>query len=90
MINLWREKSKDPNGLNEYGMPNYLAYPNSDIFDVYETGVSHQHNLSASGGSEKITYYTSFNYLNNRVSLKIVAMSALVSVRILILKLKIG
>ena len=65
VINLWREKSKDPNGLNEYGMPNYLAYPNSDIFDVYETGVSHQHNLSASGGSEKITYYTSFNYLNN-------------------------
>ena len=65
VINLWREKSKDPNGLNEYGMPNYLAYPNSDIFDVYETGVSHQHNLSASGGSEKITYYPSFNYLNN-------------------------
>ena len=65
VINLWREKSKDPNGLNEYGMPNYLAYPNSDILDVCETGVSHQHNLSASGGSEKITYYTSFNYLNN-------------------------
>ena len=65
VINLWREKSKDPNGLNEYGMPNQLAYPNSDIFDVYETGVSQQHNLSASGGSEKITYYTSFNYLNN-------------------------
>lgn len=65
VINLWREKSKDPNGLNENGMPNYLAYPNNDIFDVYETGVSHQHNLSASGGSEKITYYTSFNYLNN-------------------------
>ena len=90
VINLWREKSKDPNGLNEYGMPNYLAYPNSDIFDVYETGVSHQHNLSASGGSEKITYYTSFNYLNNPGILEIVAMSALVSVRILILKLKIG
>ena len=65
VINLWREKSQDPNGLNEYGMPNYLAYPNNDIFDVYETGVSHQHNISASGGSEKITYYTSFNYLNN-------------------------
>ena len=65
VINLWREKSKDPNGLNEYGMPNYLAYPNNSIFDVYETGVSHQHNISASGGSEEITYYTSFNYLNN-------------------------
>ena len=65
VINLWREKSKDPYGINEHGMPNYLAYPNSDIFDVNETGVSHQHNLSASGGSEKITYYTSFNYLNN-------------------------
>lgn len=65
VINLWREKSKDPNGLNENGVPNYLAYPNSNLFDVYQTGVSHQHNVSASGGNEKLTYYTSFNYLNN-------------------------
>ena len=63
-IDLWREKSKDPNGLTN-GVPNYLAYPNSNLFDVYQTGVSHQHNISASGGSEKLTYYTSFNYLNN-------------------------
>ena len=71
MINLWREKSKNPNGLNEHGIPNYLAYPNSDSSHVYETGVSHQHSLSATGGSEKVTYYTSFNYLNNPVSGKL-------------------
>lgn len=65
VINLWRKKSKDPNGLTDAGIPNYLAYPNSSIFDVYETGVSQQHNISATGGSDKVTYYTSFNYLNN-------------------------
>ena len=65
VIGLWREASKNPNGLTEKGIPNYLAYPNNDIFDAYETGVSQQHNISLSGGSEKITYYTSFNYLNN-------------------------
>lgn len=56
VIDLWRSHENDPTPY---------AYPNSDIFDVYETGVSQQHNISASGGSEKITYYTSFNYLNN-------------------------
>lgn len=29
-IDLWREKSKDPNGLTN-GVPNYLAYPNSNL-----------------------------------------------------------
>ena len=29
-IDLWREKSKHPNELNENGVPNYVAFPNTD------------------------------------------------------------
>ena len=42
------------------------GYANTDIYDeLYKKEVfSQEHNLSISGGSEKITYYASFNYLN--------------------------
>jgi len=53
---LWRSNENNSNPL---------LYPNSNIFDVYQTGVSQQHNVSASGGSDKITFYSSFNYLDN-------------------------
>lgn len=56
IINTWRSNENNPNKL---------LYPNTDIFDVYQTGVAQQHNISASGGTEKLTYFTSFNYLNN-------------------------
>lgn len=55
MIDLWRtNEGVDP-----------IKYPNTDVMDIFERGVSHQHNFSASGGSEKISFYSSFNYLNN-------------------------
>lgn len=55
MIDLWRaNEGIDP-----------IKYPNTDVMDVFDTGISHQHNFSASGGSENITFYSSFNYLNN-------------------------
>ncbi len=48
-IDRWRAASADPNGLNEYGVPNYVAYPNTDWFDeVFDTGYSQEHNLSVS------------------------------------------
>ncbi len=56
VIALWRSHENDADKL---------AYPNTDIFDVYETGVSQQHNISASGGTDKVTYFTSFNFLDN-------------------------
>lgn len=55
-IELWRSNEKNPDSW---------LYPNTNAFDMYKTGISQQHNLSASGGSEKVTFYTSFNYLNN-------------------------
>lgn len=56
VIALWRSHENDADKTK---------YPNTDIFDVYKTGVSHQHNISASGGTEKLTFFTSFNYLDN-------------------------
>lgn len=56
IIKTWREHENDADKTK---------YPNTDIFDVYQTGIAQQHNLSASGGTDKLTFFTSFNYLNN-------------------------
>lgn len=56
VIALWRNNEQNPDSW---------LYPNTNAFGMYKTGISQQHNLSASGGSEKVTFYTSFNYLNN-------------------------
>ena len=37
---------------------------------VTQTGITHEHTLSASGGSEKMKGYTSFGYLNNEGTIK--------------------
>lgn len=49
------------------------AYGNNDIYDeLYEGSVfSQEHNVSISGGSEKMTYYGSFNYLDQGGLLRI-------------------
>ena len=46
MIDLWREKEKDPNGIADSGYPNYVAYPNTDWMEaMFENNVYHKHNL---------------------------------------------
>ena len=53
--------------MNEYGVPNYVAYPDTDWFDeVFDTGYSQEHNLSVSGGCEKVKYMLSLGYLDNQ------------------------
>lgn len=56
IIQTWRDHENDADKTK---------YPNTDIFDVYQTGIAQQHNISASGGTDKLTFFTSFNYLNN-------------------------
>ena len=66
MIDLWREKSKDPNGIADSGYPNYVAYPNTDWIDaMFNYDVFQKHNLSASGSSGGIKYLVSASYMNN-------------------------
>lgn len=65
-IDLWREKSKDPNGLNEHGVPNYIAYPNTDWQKaLFGHGLINDHNVSVNGGSDKLRILMSAGYLNN-------------------------
>lgn len=55
-IALWR---------NDAGK-NPLLYPNTNWVDeVFRTAVATNHNLSLSGGNDKISFYTSFGYNNN-------------------------
>lgn len=65
-IDTWRAAQQNPYGVNEYGVPNYVAYPNTDWFDaIFDTGFSQEHNLSVSGGTDKYSYLLSFGYLDN-------------------------
>lgn len=55
-IDAWR----NDNGKNP------LLYPNSNWVDeVFQTAVATNHNLSLSGGTDKLSFFTSFGYLNN-------------------------
>lgn len=67
-IDTWKAANSDPNGRNDYGVLNYVAYPNTDWYDeILSTGFSQDHNLSISGSSnsEDINYLVSAGYLNN-------------------------
>lgn len=65
-IDLWREKSKDPNGLNENGVPNYIAYPNTDWQKyLFGHGLVNDHTVSVNGGTEKLRTLMSAGYLGN-------------------------
>lgn len=65
-IEAWRNARENPGELNEYGVPNYMAYPNTDWFDeIFSQGIMHKHDLSVSGSSDKTDYYVSFGYLDN-------------------------
>ena len=66
-IDTWKAASGNPSGLNEFGVPNYVAYPNTDWFDeIFNTGYSQQHNVSISGSSDKVKYLLSMGYLDNQ------------------------
>ncbi|SPZ85054.1 Outer membrane receptor for ferrienterochelin and colicins [Sphingobacterium multivorum] len=66
-INLWEEAKKNPNGLTEFGIPNGVAYPNTNWGDVLfgQRKLLQNHNLSLNGGSENTQYLFSVGYFNN-------------------------
>jgi TonB-linked SusC/RagA family outer membrane protein len=65
-IATWREKTADPNGTTDSGIPNYVAYPNTDWEDyLFGTGTLQEHNLQVSGGSHNSRYLVSAGYQNN-------------------------
>ncbi|MDE5678674.1 TonB-dependent receptor [Phocaeicola sp.] len=65
-IDLWREKSLRPNEVNALGVPNYVAYPNTNWQDeIFKNGIINDHNVSLSGGTENVRFLTSLGYLDN-------------------------
>lgn len=65
-IDTWREKAKNPNELNEHGVPNYVSYPNTNWQkELFSNGLIHTHNISVNGGAEKMRFLISAGYMDN-------------------------
>ena len=48
-----------------------LEEMNTDWMDIlYQTQLSHNHSINVSGGSDKVTYYSSLNYMKNKGAAK--------------------
>ena len=66
-IALWENAKLHPDDLNAYGVKNSIAYPNTDWFkEVFHNGFMQRHNVSFSGGTEKVKAYASAGFLDNR------------------------
>jgi TonB-linked SusC/RagA family outer membrane protein len=65
-IDLWREKSQNPNATNEIGVPNYVAFPNTDWQrELFNGSIINDHSISVNGGSENSHFLISMGYLDN-------------------------
>ncbi|MGV3761206.1 SusC/RagA family TonB-linked outer membrane protein [Parapedobacter sp.] len=65
-MDVWEAANADPNGIAASGVPNYVAYPNTDWGDwIYDNGYLQNHNISVLGGSEKIRYNLSGRLQDN-------------------------
>jgi len=65
-IALWNAANANPDGLTTQGIPNYVAYPNTDWGKtIFENNFAQQHNISLNGGSENTQYLLSAFYINN-------------------------
>lgn len=65
-IEAWEAANANPNGVNENGVPNWVAFPNTNwATEMYESNLVQEHNLSVNGGSKKSTYLLSLGYLDN-------------------------
>lgn len=66
VIAIWREKSLRPDETNALGVPNNVAYPNTDWQSaLFGNNLVQDHTLSVNGGSEKARYLVSAGYLDN-------------------------
>lgn len=63
---LWAAANANPDGVTAQGIPNYIAYPNTDWSKaIFENNLVQQHNLSLNGGNENTQYVLSAFYINN-------------------------
>lgn len=65
-IEKWREAQKNPNEITDTGYPNYVAYPNTDWYDVmYQPKIMQEHTMTISGAEKRTKYNMSASFLNN-------------------------
>lgn len=68
IIDKWRAAEANPNAIDPAsGLPNYVAYPNTDWHEEFfgQTKPIQEHNVSFSGGTERIRFMSSIGYLDN-------------------------
>ena len=66
-IEKWEAAKANPDALTDQGIPNSVAYPNTNWGKVLfgERRLLQNHNLTLNGGSENTQYLFSVGYLNN-------------------------
>ena len=65
-IDEWREASRNPDEVNEYGYPNYVTHPNTDWYsEIYRPKWMQEHTISLTGAEKKTNYSLSGTYLDN-------------------------
>jgi TonB-linked SusC/RagA family outer membrane protein len=66
VIQPFIDASTHPNDTTALGIPNFVAYPNTNWEKVlFQHNLLQNHNLSVSGGSENTSYLFSLGYLDN-------------------------
>lgn len=65
-ISAWETANKDPNALNANGVPNNVAFPNTDWNkEMYKNNLIQDHTISISGSNQNARFLLSAGYLDN-------------------------
>lgn len=65
-ISAWDEANKNPDALNEIGIPNYVSFPNTDWNKkVYKNNLVQDHTVSVTGATQSARFLLSAGYLDN-------------------------
>jgi TonB-linked SusC/RagA family outer membrane protein len=65
-IDAWTTANKNPNGLTANGVPNWVAYPNTNWQkEVYQSNLVQDHTISVNGGTKNTTFLLSAGYMDD-------------------------
>lgn len=65
-IDAWVAANTSPNALNSIGVPNYVAYPNTDWNkEMYKNSIIQEHSVSVNGSTTNARFLLSAGYINN-------------------------
>jgi len=65
-IALWQNANENPNELTSLGIPNYVAYPNTNWANIiFQDKLLQNHNVSLKGGTQNTQFLLSAGYMDN-------------------------